>query len=185
MLAVFGSLAPAVQAGDMAAISRPLDFLGVNMYRRSVIAHGDDLPPIRIRRVAPPGAYTDMGWEVYPRGLYDILTWVQRHYEPPAVFVTENGAAYTDGISDDGRCHDERRVRYLREHLAQALAAHQAGVPLRGYFAWSTLDNFEWAYGYRMRFGVIHVDYATQRRTIKDSGYLLGQLAHQLRQDTP
>lgn len=176
MLEVYGALAPEVRPGDMATIAQPLDYLGVNMYRRSVVAHGADLAPVNVRRVSPPGEYTDMGWEVHPRGLYDMLTWVQRHYAPPLVFVTENGAAYNDPVSPDGRCHDERRVAYLREHLAQALAAREAGVPLGGYFVWSTLDNFEWAYGYKMRFGVIHVDYATQRRTIKDSGYFLRSL---------
>lgn len=177
MLELYGALAPAVQPGDMALIGQPIDFVGINMYRRSVIAAGADLPPVNIRRVSPPGEYTDMGWEVYPQGLYDTLTWLQRHYAPARVYVTENGAAYADEVGADGRCHDERRVAYLREHLGQALRARAAGVPLHGYFAWSTLDNFEWAYGYKMRFGVIHVDYATQRRTIKDSGYLLQRIA--------
>jgi beta-glucosidase len=177
MLEVYGPLAPEVRPGDMAVIGQPLDFLGINMYRRSVIAHGTDLPPVNIRKINPAGAYTDMGWEVYPRGIYDILTWVNQRYAPPAIYVTENGAAFDDEVGADGRCHDERRVAYLREHIRQALAAREQGVPLRGYFAWSTLDNFEWAYGYKMRFGVIHVDYATQKRTIKDSGYLLQQIA--------
>jgi len=167
---------PEVRPGDMAVIGQPLDFLGINMYRRSVVAHGTDLPPVNIRKISPPGAYTDMGWEVYSRGLYDILTWVHRRYAPPAIYVTENGAAFDDEVAADGRCHDERRVSYLREHIRQALASREQGVPLRGYFVWSTMDNFEWAYGYKMRFGVIHVDYATQKRTIKDSGYLLQQI---------
>lgn len=179
MLEVFGALAPAVQAGDMELIAQPLDYLGINMYRRSVIAAGNDLAPLNIRRVNPPGLYTDMGWEVYPRGLYDILTWVQRHYAPPLIYITENGGAFADAIDADGRCYDERRIAYLRDHLTQALAARAEGVPLQGYFVWSTFDNFEWAYGYKMRFGVIHIDYATQRRTIKESGRWLAQLARQ------
>lgn len=177
MLELFGPLAPEVRPGDMALIGQPLDYLGINMYRRSVIAAGADLPPLNIRRVRPPGTYSDMGWEVYPQGLYDILTWVSRHYAPPAIYVTENGFASSDEVGPDGRCRDEGRVAYLRAHLAQALRAHEEGVPLRGYFVWSTLDNFEWAYGYRMRFGVIHVDYSTQRRTIKDSGHWLKRTA--------
>jgi beta-glucosidase len=180
MLAVYGDLAPRVQPGDMQIIQQPLDFLGINMYRRSVIAHGSDLAPVNITRINPPAPYTDMGWEVYPKGLYDILTWVQRHYAPPMIYITENGAAYDDDIAADGGCHDQRRVDYLGQHLAQALAARAEGVPLQGYFAWSTLDNFEWAYGYKMRFGVIHVDYTTLTRTIKDSGYFLQELARTL-----
>lgn len=179
MLEVYGALAPAVQAGDMELIAQPLDYLGINMYRRSVIAAGKDLAPLNIRRVNPPGLYTDMGWEVYPRGLYDILTWVQRHYAPPLIYVTENGAAFADAIDADGRCYDERRIAYLRDHITQALQARAEGVPLQGYFVWSTFDNFEWAYGYKMRFGVIHVDYATQKRTIKESGRWLAQLPRQ------
>ena len=110
-----------------------------------------------------------MGWEVYPPGLYDILTRVHRDYQPAKIYITENGASYSDGPDDSGRVRDERRTAYLQEHLAHARRAVQAGVPLAGYFVWSLLDNFEWAKGYAQRFGVVWVDYATQQRIPKDS----------------
>jgi len=177
MLEIYGDLAPEASEDDMEVIQQPLDFLGLNMYRRSVIADGVDLPPVNIRCVNPPGEYTDMGWEVYPKGLYDVLKWVSDRYPVGKIYVTENGAAYNDPVTPDGRCHDDRRVFYLREYIKWALKAWREGVPLHGYFAWSTLDNFEWAYGYSMQFGVIHVDFETQKRTIKDSGYLLQKIA--------
>lgn len=180
MLEVYGPLGPNVLSGDMETIQQPLDYLGLNMYRRSVVRAGSDLPPVNIQRVNPPGEYSDMGWEVYPKGLYDILTWTYSNYRMEKIYVTENGVAYNDPLTPDGRCHDVKRVYYLREHIKQTLKARDDGVPVHGYFAWSTMDNFEWAYGYNMRFGVIHVDYQTQRRTIKDSGYLLQQIVETL-----
>jgi beta-glucosidase len=180
MLKVYGSLAPKIQSGDMDTIQQPIDYLGLNMYRRSVIIDGKALPPVNIKRINPPGEYSDMGWEVFPKGLCDILTWTHNNYSMDKIYVTENGVAYNDPVTPDGRCHDAKRVDYLREHIKQTLRARKEGVPIHGYFAWSTLDNFEWAYGYNMRFGVIHVDYQTQKRTIKDSAYLLKQIAETL-----
>ncbi len=110
-----------------------------------------------------------MGWEVYPPGLHDILARVHRDYAPVALHVTENGAAFPDRLVD-GAVDDPEREAYLHDHLLEAYRAIEAGVPLRGYFAWSLLDNFEWAYGYDQRFGIVHVDYETQQRTVKDSG---------------
>jgi beta-glucosidase len=177
MIKLFGADAPDVIPGDMELIQEPIDFLGVNNYRRSVVTEGTDLPPVNMKRVNPPGEYTEMGWEVYPEGLYRILKWVHTNYPISKILVTENGASFTDTISPDGKVHDERRVAYLREHIKQAHRAMREGVPLGGYFAWSTLDNFEWAYGYSRRFGLIYVDYKTQKRTIKDSGYFLAEIA--------
>jgi len=185
MLELFGPLSPGIEPGDPALIGQPLDFLGINLYRRSVVAAGADLPPVDMRRVNPPGAYSTMGWEVWPRGLHDILLWVHRYCAPPRIYVTENGFASDDAVGPDGRCRDPARVEYVRAHLAEALRARAEGVPLRGYFVWSTLDNFEWAYGYRRRFGVIHVDFATQRRTVKDSGRLLQRIAGEPRGECP
>ena len=177
MVKLFGADAPDVIPGDMELIQEPIDFLGVNNYRRSVVTEGTDLPPVNMKRVNPPGEYTEMGWEVHPEGLYRILKWVHTNYPVSKILVTENGASFTDTVSPDGKVHDERRVAYLREHIKQAHRAMREGVPLGGYFVWSTLDNFEWAYGYSRRFGLIYVDYKTQKRTIKDSGYFLAEVA--------
>jgi len=177
MVKLFGRDAPEVIPGDMEQIHEQIDFLGVNNYRRSVVAAGNDLPPVNMRRVSPPGEYTEMGWEVHPEGLYKILKWVHSNYPVPRVYVTENGASFTDTMTPDGKIHDERRVAYLRDHIENAHRAMREGVPLKGYFAWSTMDNFEWAYGYSRRFGVVYIDYETQKRTIKDSGRFLSKVA--------
>jgi beta-glucosidase len=121
--------------------------------------------------VKPTGAeYTAMGWEVYPQGLYNLLVRLHKDYAIPELYITESGAAFVDTVTEDGRVHDERRVHYLREHFLQAHAAMTEGVPLKGYFVWSLLDNFEWAHGYTKRFGIIYINYPTQQRIIKDSG---------------
>ena len=177
MLTLYGEDGPAILPGDLEQIAAPLDYLGVNFYRRSVAGAGTDLPPINWQRHRPEGEYTAMGWEVSPHGLYDILKTVWDGYHPKAMYVTENGAAFADVVAADGRVHDHRRVDYLREHFAQARRALADGVPLKGYFVWSLLDNFEWACGFAKRFGLIYTDYATQQRIIKDSGYYLAEVA--------
>jgi len=178
MLEVYAAHLPSMRDGDLAQLSKPLDYLGVNYYRRSVVAEGSGLPPINLRRVSPAGSdYTEMGWEVSPRGLYDILAYVHQHYEVPALYITENGAAFDDRLEEDGCVHDERRVRYLQEHFRQAERAVQAGIPLKGYFVWTLMDNFEWAEGYRRRFGIVYTDFDSQRRIVKDSGHFLARVA--------
>ncbi len=168
MLASLGSLAPQTEEGDAAIIARPLDFLGANYYYRDIVHRQADGG---IGMVRPKGAeYTDMNWEVYPPGLRKLLLHLQREYALPQLFVTENGAAFPDTISEDGQVHDPRRVHYLREHIREALSTIADGVPLAGYFVWSLMDNFEWARGYAPRFGLVYVDYPTQRRMLKDSG---------------
>lgn len=171
-------VAPVVKPGDMERIARPFDFLAVNYYRRHVIA-GDDAVPLFAYRQAPGGdrPRTELDWEVYPEGLYEVLDWVWRTYLQPAgdkfLLVTENGAAYPDVMTADGeepRVRDAERLSYLRTHLYQLWRAVQDGVPVRGYYVWSLLDNFEWAHGYTKRFGIVHVDFETQRRLVKDSG---------------
>ena len=152
---------------ELETIATPIDFLGVNYYSRAVVRMGPDGRPAQTR---PTGEYTAMGWEVYPQGLYDLLTRLAHDYHPPALYVTENGAAFADVPGPDGAVHDPRRVAYLEAHVEQAARAVAEGVPLRGYFVWSLLDNWEWAEGYTKRFGIVYVDYATQARTIKDSG---------------
>ncbi|MGE5226796.1 MAG: GH1 family beta-glucosidase [Planctomycetaceae bacterium] len=162
--------APRIEEGDLDVIATPIDFLGLNYYARNLVRHDEADEPFRAADVHEDGERTETGWLIAPEGLYDLLTRVQRDYAPPAVYVTENGAAFQDTVSSDGAVHDERRIAYLRDHL---LAAHRAigdGVPLRGYFVWSLMDNFEWAQGYAKRFGIVRVDHETLERTVKDSG---------------
>lgn len=173
-------LEPVVAPGDLAAIATPLDFLGVNYYHRRVVAHDPAGPfgPLEFKEVAPPeSAYTAMHWEVYPEGLHQVLTLVNREYRPAEIYVTENGAAYDDVIDAEGHVHDGDRVSFLARHLEATRRAIADGVPVRGYFVWSLLDNFQWASGYAKRFGLVYVDYATQRRLVKDSGSYLGAVA--------
>ncbi|MBL8096876.1 MAG: beta-glucosidase [Anaerolineales bacterium] len=170
-LALAGPAFPTIQAGDLATISAPLDFVGINYYTREVIRHDANEPVYQIGRVNPVGNDYSMMWEIYPPGLNELLTRVTREYAVPSeIYITENGIPVPDGIDADGRVRDVRRVAYLQAHIAQVHQAIAAGLPIRGYFVWSLLDNFEWAQGYHMRFGLIHVDFATQTRTIKDSG---------------
>ncbi|HXF64988.1 MAG TPA: GH1 family beta-glucosidase [Caldilineaceae bacterium] len=161
-----------VQPGDMKAIAAHTDFLGVNYYTRHVARNEQaaaNLPPTVTP--APPSAHTEMGWEIYPEGLYKLLARLWFDYQMPKLYVTENGCSYSDGPGPDGRIHDQRRIAYLREHLAACHRAIQAGVPLAGYFQWSFMDNFEWAKGYTQRFGMVWVDYTTQQRIPKESAY--------------
>jgi beta-glucosidase len=152
----------------MAAIATPLQFLGVNYYSRLVVKRGSDGLPVAVP-MAPKDELTAMGWEVYPQGLHDVLVRVSRDYGPAEIYLTENGAAYDDVVEPSGRVADPRRIEYLRAHLEAARRAIAEGVPLAGYFAWSLMDNWEWALGYEKRFGLVHVDFETQRRTLKDS----------------
>jgi beta-glucosidase len=161
---------PFVQHGDLRTIATPLDFLGVNYYSRVVVRAGDGGEPVAVP-VVPEHERTDMGWEVFPQGLHDLLIRIHRDYRQPAIYVTENGMAHDVGADASGRIADARRIDYLRTHVAAAQRAVAEGVPLRGYFVWSLLDNFEWARGYAMRFGLYHVDFATQRRIAKDSAF--------------
>ena len=120
---------------------------------------------------SPRGVHTTTGWEVYPAGLTEALLWVRRRYGDIPLYVTENGAAFRDPARAEDLVPDARRVRYLLEHLRAARRAIEAGVDLRGYFVWSLLDNFEWSHGYSKRFGIVHVDYSTQKRTPKASAW--------------
>jgi len=159
-----GGDAPAVQPGDMQAITAAMDFLGVNYYSRSVVSAGQPWDVHSSGREV-----TDMGWEVYPEGLTELLLRLQRDFPVPPLFVTENGGAFKDVLSADGRVHDEGRTRYIAAHIAAVAEAMRQGVRMGGYMVWSLMDNFEWASGYEKRFGIVHVDYASQQRTLKDS----------------
>ncbi len=166
--AAFNGSLPEVREGDMALISTPIDFLGINNYSRSLVQADPETG--KSRNVRPDDAiFTDMDWEVYPQGLYDLLTRVYRDYNPPALYVTENGSAFPDVRIHDGSVRDPERLAYLEAHLASCSRAIADGVPLRGYFAWSLLDNFEWAFGYKMRFGLVYVDYPSLERVPKTS----------------
>jgi len=165
VLAHLGADAPRVEPGDMATIQQPLDFLGLNFYTRSLISAAPPAPPA-------PGlqGFTDMGWEVVPEVLTQHLVRLTREYSPPPIFITENGMANADELRE-GRVADTPRIAYLQSHLQALSRAMQLGVDVRGYFYWSLLDNFEWNSGYAKRFGLFHVDYATQQRTAKDSAH--------------
>jgi len=166
-----------VAQGDPALIAQPLDFVGVNYYSREIV-RSPRLPPMS----DSDRERTGMGWEVYPGGLRQVLQFVASRTGELPLFVTENGAAYPVDPTDPAR--DPQRVSFLRRHLDAALDAIEEGVPLRGYFVWSLLDNFEWAYGYGHRFGIVHVDYRTQERRIRDSGRFWAEVARSGRADS-
>jgi beta-glucosidase len=181
-----------VADGDLAEIAAPIDSLGVNFYNPTTIAAATEQlreqlsgrwqndpertggptewPGTDLAFAIPmPGPYTGMGWPIRPASLTELLLRLHREFPQLPLYVTENGAAFVDQVSHDGMVHDGQRIDYLRGHLAAVHAAIEAGADVRGYYLWSLLDNFEWAYGYAKRFGIIYVDYSTQRRTPKDS----------------
>jgi beta-glucosidase len=170
MLAFWGDRVPEAQPGDLDGLPERLDFLGINNYFRSVIGDGTE-PPLKVRTHRPAGRYTEMGWEVYPDGLYELLARVHRDYGPRSIYITENGAAFDDELASGGRVEDPERIEYLHDYLYAARRALEEGVPLHGYFVWTLMDNFEWAHGFSKRFGLIYVDYDTQARFVKDSGH--------------
>jgi beta-glucosidase len=160
---VHGANAPDIQEGDFDIIRQPIDFLGCNYYFRSWCSADNPPKPM-------PGkhGFTDMGWEIYPEGLPELLLKLKSEYDLPPIYITENGMAAPDAIVD-GQVHDHERIAFVRSHLQALHAAMAQGVDVKGYFLWSLLDNFEWNSGYAKRFGIVHVDYATQKRTLKDS----------------
>jgi beta-glucosidase len=158
-----------LRAGDLETIAQPLGFLGVNYYFPNRVAAAPGTPPLGVRHADPVGPLTTMGWEQDPSGLLEILTRIRRDYGDVPIFITENGAAFDDGQAVDGVVEDPLRIAYLRGHLAAVTGAVAEGVDVRRYYAWSFLDNFEWEHGYAQRFGIVHVDYATQERRPKRS----------------
>ncbi|HEX4416612.1 MAG TPA: GH1 family beta-glucosidase [Kofleriaceae bacterium] len=171
MTEIFGEAWPRWPDRDLALIKQPIDFLGVNYYTRSVRRHDPNGYPLRAAVVRQPqSTYTETSWEVYPKAFTELLVWVRERYGNLPLYVMENGAAFYDPpVAELGRVHDPLRVSYLRAHLRAAHAAIQQGVDLRGYMVWSLLDNLEWSLGFSKRFGIVHVDFASQRRTPKDS----------------
>ncbi len=176
-----------IRPGDMEKI-RNLDLLGVNYYSRTVAKHAAWVPFLSARPVQPKDSeYSEM-WEIYPEGIHELLVRIWKDYfvaspQPhsqrerglPELMITENGIPVPDELTSDGHVHDPRRIRYLRDHLVQVHRAMDDGVPVKGYFHWSFCDNFEWNLGYAKRFGLVYVDYATQKRTVKDSGHWFAQ----------
>jgi beta-glucosidase len=163
VLAHLGADAPRIAPGDMSAIATRMDFLGINYYSRQVASAQGPWD------VASSGRErTDMGWEIFPEGLTDLLVQLDHDYAVPPLYVTENGGAFRDTLVD-GRVHDAARTDYIARHIDAVGEAIRQGVRMEGYMVWSLMDNFEWASGYEKRFGIVHVDYASQRRTLKDS----------------
>jgi beta-glucosidase len=176
MTALYAASMPRMAPEDVAAIAAPLDFLGINSYFPTYVRAAPPEPGRELGAEALGPAelaergfeVTEMGWPVVPDALRELLVGVHARYAPPAIYMTENGAAFADRV-EDGAVHDPRRTVYLAEHVQAVAQTIEAGAPLRGYFVWSLLDNFEWAHGYSKRFGLIYVDYPTQRRLPKDS----------------
>jgi len=168
---LFGDAWPSFPSSDFSVIRAPIDFVGINYYTRGVMKNDPSNVVERAVRVRQPGAtYTETQWEVFPQGLTDVLVWFRDRYGSLPVYITENGSAFYDPpVAVTDPVDDPLRVHYLEEHLAAVSRAIEAGVDVRGYFAWSLLDNLEWSHGYTKRFGLIHVNFATQKRTWKKS----------------
>lgn len=177
MLEAYGSLAPDIREGDLDTIAVHTDFLGINYYSRAVVRHEPSASPLPIAPVRLEAERTFFDWEVYPDGLREIIVRVGREYRPGAIYITENGATYEDEL-DRGEVRDTDRQSYLERHFAKGLEAVREGAPLKGYFLWSLLDNFEWAEGYEKRFGITYVDFDTQQRTLKGSGRWYSDFLH-------
>ncbi|MER7278817.1 GH1 family beta-glucosidase [Dactylosporangium sp. NPDC000244] len=168
---------PPVRDGDLGIIAAPTEFLGVNYYFRQIVVDDPAGTAPFARQIPVPGSLeTAMPWEVYAKGLEDILVSVAGTYRPASILVTENGSAWHDTVEAGGEIQDKERTDYLEGHLDAVRQAVLRGAPVDGYFAWSLLDNFEWAYGYDKRFGLVRVDYDTQARTIKASGHRYAEL---------
>jgi beta-glucosidase len=167
---IFGDAWPEWPAADMDLIKQPTDFLGVNYYTRNVTRHDAANYPLKTAAVKQHATYSETGWEVFPQGLTDTLLWVKQRYGNPPVYITENGSAFYDPpVAEDGVIDDPLRVIYQKKHLRAVHAAIEQGCDVRGYMAWSLLDNLEWSLGFSKRFGIVHVDFATQKRTPKAS----------------
>ncbi|MGI6776911.1 MAG: GH1 family beta-glucosidase [Acetivibrionales bacterium] len=164
---------PVIKPGDMELIAgNSVDFLGINYYSRLVVKGSQNDPLLGYEQINPEGSsYTGIGWEIYPRGLYEILLRVRQDYGNIPMYITENGAAFRDDNLVSGIIDDTDRIEYLQGHLFELWKAIKNGIDIRGYYLWSLMDNFEWEYGYSQRFGIIHVDYKTLERTWKKSAH--------------
>jgi len=160
-----------IQPGDMETIARPIDFIGVNYYTGNYGRYKEGEGLFHCEEVQVGFEKTFMGWNVFPEALFRVLGWVKEEYGDIPIYITENGACYEDELTPDKKVHDAKRFEYFRKHLIQCHRAIESGIPLKGYFAWSLMDNFEWAEGYRKRFGLCYTDYETLARHPKDSYY--------------
>jgi beta-glucosidase len=178
MAEIFGEAWPRFPADDFALIKQPIDWLGLNYYTRAVTAHDETNWPLKAKTIKQDGAiYSDTGWEVYPEGLTDTLVWLKESYGDLPIYVTENGSAFPDPDEAPGAgIADALRVNYLKAHVRACSDALRKGVDLRGYMAWSLLDNLEWSLGYSKRFGIVHTNFKTQKRTVKESGKLYAEI---------
>ncbi|MET1132945.1 MAG: family 1 glycosylhydrolase, partial [Aeromicrobium sp.] len=167
----------AIREGDLAVIAAPLDFLGVNYYSRHVVAAGPWPGASEVGFVDRPWPKTASGWDIDPAGLGEVLRRVGTDYPSIPIYITENGAAFDDALSAQGTVEDHDRIDFIAGHLAEVADAVDSGIDVRGYFAWSLMDNFEWAEGYAKRFGIVHVDFDTLARTPKASARWFAELA--------
>jgi beta-glucosidase len=174
----YGADVPQIQPGDMQTIAAPIDFLGINFYSRSVEHDPKGGEGSRVLNIRSETHQTDRNWEIYPQALYDLLVGIRMGYNFNNIYLTENGASYHDVVSPDGKIHDALRIGYLHSHISTLLCTIEAGVPVRGYFCWSLMDNFEWTFGTSSRFGLAYTDFETQKRTLKASGIWYGKVAH-------
>ncbi|MFK3960005.1 GH1 family beta-glucosidase [Pseudalkalibacillus hwajinpoensis] len=159
-----------LEDGDLELISQPIDFMGINYYTGSLGRYKEGEGLFEVEEIPLDYRKTDIGWPIYADGFYNVLTDLHETYGDVPIYITENGACYNHEV-EDGRVHDQERVDYLKQHLTSLHRAIESGVPIKGYIVWSLLDNFEWAFGYEKRFGIIHVNYRTFERTPKDSYY--------------
>ncbi|HZI30250.1 MAG TPA: GH1 family beta-glucosidase [Gemmatimonadaceae bacterium] len=175
---MFGREWKVLTAEDLKLIHQPIDYVGLNYYTRVVVGEDAQAPPLRARVIAQDSDTTLIGWEIYPEGLTQTLLTMHERYHGIPIYITECGAAFKDPPPDaDGDIHDPERVEFFRSHIRAAMDAYDQGVDLRGFFVWSLLDNFEWNSGYTMPFGIVHVDFETQRRTVKTSGRFFAEVA--------
>jgi beta-glucosidase len=173
----FGSKFPDITPEDMDIINTPVDIIGLNCYYRKIVEYDENDKFLNCRECKPVGVETtEMNWEIRPENIYEALKLLDNVYGAKNIYITESGAAFNDSVSEDGCVHDRKRVEYHREHLKQTRKAISEGVDIKGYLAWTFMDNFEWALGYSKRFGIVYVDFETQKRIIKDSGKWFGNL---------
>ncbi len=164
-------LAPDIIDGDMSAICQPIDFLGINNYYSSFVRHDENNWPVYASEITTGRDRTKMDWEINPEGLHDLIVYLDKEYNGIKIIITENGAAFNDIVNHEGKVEDDNRLDYLYRYLEQVHRAIGAGANVGGYYAWSLMDNFEWGYGYSKRFGLVYVDFKTQKRILKKSAY--------------